>query len=242
MIIIPAIDLRDGKCVRLVQGKADQQTVFSDSPAEVARRWHDAGAQRLHVVDLDGAFEGLPKNIHLLESIRNNFDGIIEFGGGVRTSEAIETLLGLGVDRIILGTVIYESKSFVQNCINRYGNIFIAGIDANNGKVAIKGWVETTELDAVELAVSVEKMGFSEIIFTDIARDGMMAGPNLKSLKRILDAVSIPVIASGGVSSKKDLNDLIPLQRDGLLGPIIGKALYTGDLNLEEVIECWQNG
>ncbi|RJP56661.1 MAG: 1-(5-phosphoribosyl)-5-[(5-phosphoribosylamino)methylideneamino]imidazole-4-carboxamide isomerase [Candidatus Auribacter fodinae] len=241
MIIIPAIDLRDGKCVRLTQGRADKQTVFSDSPAEVAKRWQDAGAQRLHVVDLEGAFEGTPKNASAVEQIRHVFDGIIEFGGGIRTTQDIDLMIGTGVDRIILGTKVYQSHDFVKQCISIYGDMFIAGIDAKDGMVAIKGWVETTDISAVELARSMETLGIKEIIFTDIACDGMMAGPNIKSLKEVLQAVKISVIASGGISNKTDLNALAQIGNKRLTGAIIGKALYTGDINLQEVIECWQN-
>ncbi len=241
MLIIPAIDLRDGKCVRLVQGKAYEQTTFSSSPAEVALKWNKAGAKRLHVVDLDGAFCGEIKNIDHVKSIRANFDGIIEFGGGIRTDKDIDKLLSAGVDRIILGTMAYQDEEFVTHCCDKYGKIFIAGIDARGGFVAIKGWVETTDIHATTLARKMESLGIQEIIFTDIMCDGMLTGPNIESLRTILNTVSIPVIASGGISSPNDLEKLSRLEKEGLLGAIIGKALYTGDININEVIQCWQS-
>lgn len=241
MLIIPAIDLRDGKCVRLVQGKANEQTTFSTSPEEVAARWQYAGAKRLHVVDLDGAFLGEPKNLDQVKDIRAVFQGIIEFGGGVRTLLDIERLLALGIDKIILGTMACQSEQLVAEWVKKYGNIFIAGIDARGGYVAIKGWVETTPIRACSFGQKIESMGIREIIFTDIMRDGMMSGPNIDSLQAMLKSVSIPVIASGGVSSVNDIEKLIPLEKDGLKGIIIGKALYTGDININEVIQCWQN-
>lgn len=240
MLIIPAIDLREGKCVRLVQGKADKQTVFSEDPAKVAARWQDAGAKRLHVVDLDGAFAGEPQNLEQFSNIRNNFKGIIEFGGGIRTEHDIKSLLNRGADRIILGTMACQSEDFIKQSIASFGNKFIAGIDARNGFVAIKGWVETTELRAESLGKTMESLGISEIIYTDILRDGMLTGPNLESLKDMLSAVSIPIIASGGIGSVNDLEQLAPLQQDGLSGVIIGKALYTGAIDINEVIQCWQ--
>jgi len=239
-MIIPAIDLKDGKCVRLVQGKADDVTVFSNNPGEIALKWHDCGASRLHVVDLDGAFEGSPKNLDGLKCIRKHFEGIIEFGGGVRTEEDIKKLRDIGIDRIVLGTMAYQSETFVKKCLDQFGKIFIAGIDAKNGMVAIKGWIETTELKAVDLAVNMQNMGISEIIFTDIMCDGMLQGPNIDSLKKILGFVNIPVISSGGISSVDDIRRLVPLKKEGLGGVIIGKALYTGDIDLKEVIRCWQ--
>ncbi len=241
MIIIPAIDLKNGKCVRLSQGKADQQTVYSENPQEIAQQFHVAGAKRLHVVDLDGAFEGSPKNIKQVEAIRNAFEGTIEFGGGVRTVDDIKTLKSIGVDKIIIGTMAIQSEEFVQQSIDTYGDIFIAGIDANNGYVAVKGWVETTTIEATVLAKKMEQIGINEIIFTDIARDGMLTGPNIASLQKMLDAFSGTIIASGGISAPADLEKLAPLEKDGLSGAIIGKALYTGAINLDEVIQCWQN-
>ncbi|MDX9702535.1 MAG: 1-(5-phosphoribosyl)-5-[(5-phosphoribosylamino)methylideneamino]imidazole-4-carboxamide isomerase [Candidatus Auribacterota bacterium] len=241
MIIIPAIDLKNAKCVRLSQGKADQQTVYSDNPAQIAQQFYTAGAKRIHVVDLDGAFEGSPKNIKQLEQIRSAFSGVLEFGGGVRTMDNIKTLISIGVDKIIIGTMAIQSEQFVRNCIDTYGDIFIAGIDANNGFVAVKGWVETTSIEAVILAKKMKEIGISEIIFTDIARDGMLTGPNISSLTKILNGFSGSVIASGGISSPADLEKLVPLVKEGLTGAIIGKALYTGAINLNEVIKCWQN-
>jgi len=240
-MIIPAIDLKDGKCVRLVQGKAQDVTVFSDDPGETAFKWYSAGAMRLHVVDLDGAFNGSPQNLEGLRKIRERFKGIIEFGGGVRTENDIRVLLDYGVDKIVLGTMAYQSDNFVCQCLEKFGNIFIAGIDAKNGMVAIKGWVETTELKAVSLAKKMQELGIGEIIFTDIMRDGMLQGPNISSLRKILSVVDIPVISSGGISTIDDIRKLSSLKNEGLEGVIVGKALYTGDIDLGEMIKCWQN-
>lgn len=241
MVIIPAIDLKNGNCVRLSQGKADQQTVYSDNPRDIAAQFAAAGAQRLHVVDLDGAFDGSPKNIRQVEKIREAFTGTLEFGGGVRTMDDIHTLTSIGVDKIIIGTMAIRDEQFVHLSIDTYGDIFIAGIDANNGYVAVKGWVETTSVLATDLAKKMDRLGIREIIFTDIARDGMLTGPNIDSLKKMLDTFSGSIIASGGISSPSDIENLAPLEPHGLGGVIIGKALYTGAIKLDEVISCWQN-
>jgi len=240
MLIIPAIDLIDGNCVRLDQGKANHKTVYSDNPSEIANKFSDAGAKRLHVVDLDGAFKGLPSNINAFKQIRKNFNGIIEFGGGIRTFEDIEKIIEAGADRIILGTMAYKSHDFVKQCIEKFGDIFIVGIDAKNGYVAVKGWVETTQVTAADLALDMQKIGIKSIIFTDIARDGMLTGPNIESLKNMLDSVSIKIISSGGISKMSDLEKIAELKHPAIEGVIIGKALYTGAINIDEVIKCWQ--
>ncbi|MCD6460461.1 1-(5-phosphoribosyl)-5-[(5-phosphoribosylamino)methylideneamino]imidazole-4-carboxamide isomerase [bacterium] len=241
MLIIPAIDLIDGKCVRLDQGKADKKTVYSNNPSDIAENFSFAGAKRLHVVDLDGAFKGSPENIKALSAIRKNFKGIIEFGGGIRTFGDIEKILSAGADRIILGTMAYKSHDFVKECINKYGDIFIVGIDAKNGYVAVKGWVETTKIKAVDLACDMEFLGIKKIIFTDIARDGMLKGPNIESLKKMLKSVSIKIISSGGISKIDDIRKIAELKHPAVEGIIIGKALYTGAIDINEVIKCWQN-
>ena len=241
MLIIPAIDLIDGNCVRLDQGKADQKTVYSNNPSEIAKKFADAGAKRLHVVDLDGAFKGLPSNINAFSEIRKHFDGIIEFGGGIRSFEDIKKITDAGADKIILGTMAYQSHDFVKECIDKFGDIFIVGIDAKDGYVAVKGWVETTKIKAADLAVDMQKIGIKSIIFTDIARDGMLTGPNIDSLKHMLDSVSIKIISSGGISKMEDLEKIANLKHPGIEGVIIGKALYTGAIDINEVIKCWQN-
>lgn len=242
MDIIPAIDLRGGKCVRLHQGQADEQIVFAEQPEKVADKFQKAGAKRLHVVDLDGAFDGAPVNTDQFAKIRKKFDGIIEFGGGIRTEQDVEKILSLGADKIILGTMACRSEDFILSCIKKFGDIFIAGIDARDGFVAIKGWVETTDIRAEDLGVRMQTLGISEIIFTDILRDGTLVGPNIDSLRVMADSLKIPVIASGGISSIKDIEDIVKIENSGVSGIIIGKALYTGKIDLEEVINCWQKG
>lgn len=242
MYIIPAIDLRGGKCVRLHQGQADEQVVFGEQPAKMAEKFQKAGAKRLHVVDLDGAFDGVPINTDQFAKIREKFGGIIEFGGGIRTEQDVDKMLGFGADKIILGTMACQSEEFILKCIKRFGDVFIAGIDARNGFVAIKGWVETTNIKAEDLGVRMQTLGISEIIFTDILRDGTLVGPNIESLKIMADSIKIPVIASGGISCEKDVADIVKIENSGVTGIIIGKALYTGKIDLEEVIKCWQKG
>ena len=239
MIIIPAIDLKDGKCVRLLQGKKDEVTVYSDDPAEMAKKWQDLGAELLHVVDLDGAFTGEQKNFDKIKAIREAIDIPIELGGGIRDVERIEKLISLGVDRTIIGTSAAKNPEVVENACKKFPGQVIVGIDAKDGKVAIKGWVEVTELDAIEFARQMEAIGAAGIIYTDISRDGMLTGPNIEAMAKMVESVKIPVIASGGVSKLDDIKAL--MQIEGLWGVITGKALYTGALDLKEAIELVKN-
>jgi len=234
MIIIPAIDLKDGKCVRLLQGKKDEVTVYSDDPAEMARKWQDLGAELLHVVDLDGAFTGEQKNFDKIKAIREAIDIPIELGGGIRDVESIEKLISLGVDRTIIGTSAAKNPEVVEDACKKFPGQVIVGIDAKDGKVAIKGWVEVTELDAIEFARQMEAIGAAGIIYTDISRDGMLTGPNIEAMAKMTESVKIPVIASGGVSKLDDIKAL--MQINNLWGVITGKALYSGALDLKEAI------
>ncbi|MCF6147958.1 MAG: 1-(5-phosphoribosyl)-5-[(5-phosphoribosylamino)methylideneamino]imidazole-4-carboxamide isomerase [Candidatus Kuenenia sp.] len=231
MIIFPAIDLKDGKCVRLTQGKKDEETVFSDNPVDMAKSWEGQGAQYLHVVDLDGAFEGLPKNLSTVEQIVNSIKIPIEFGGGLRTAESVKTVLDLGAERVIIGTKAIDSPSWVGELCSAFPGRIAVGIDAKNGKVAVEGWTFLSEQTAIDLARAVEKSSPSAIIFTDISKDGMLQGPNIESLRELLFAVKTPVIASGGISSLKDIENLCKLPIEGM---IIGKALYTGHIKFSE--------
>jgi len=235
MLIIPAIDLKDGKCVRLLQGRADAVTVYSDRPDEVAKRWEEMGAKVIHVVDLDGAFSGTQKNIEGIKNIRRAVRVDIEVGGGIRDMERIEMLLSLGIDRVILGTVAIERPELVKEASRRFPGRIIVGIDAKDGLVAVKGWVEITNVKAKELALRMEDYGVWGIIYTDISRDGMLTGPNIEAIREIVEAVNIPVIASGGVSSLDDIKRLKEIKE--LWGVITGKALYTGAIDLKEAIE-----
>lgn len=217
--------------MRLTQGKKDEETVFSDDPLDMAKSWEDQGAQYLHVVDLDGAFEGLPGNLSIVEQIVNNIKIPIEFGGGLRTTEAVKTVLDLGAKRVIIGTKAIDSPSWVSElCITFPGRIAV-GIDAKNGKVAVQGWTTLSEQTAIDFAREMEKSSPCAIIFTDISRDGMLQGPNIQSLRELLSAVKTPVIASGGISSLTDIENLSKMPLEGM---IVGKALYTGHIRFSE--------
>jgi len=235
MIIIPAIDLKDGKCVRLLQGKEDEVTVYSDDPASMANKWVDLGARLLHLVDLDGAFSGEQKNYDKIRAIRKAIQIPIELGGGIRDISRIDKLVNIGIDRVIIGTSAASNPDMVKEASKKYPGQVIVGIDAKDGKVAVKGWVEITELDAVEFAQSVEMFGIGGIIYTDISRDGMLIGPNLDAMAKMVESVKVPVIASGGVSNIEDIKSLMKI--DNLWGVITGKALYSGALDLREAIE-----
>jgi phosphoribosylformimino-5-aminoimidazole carboxamide ribotide isomerase len=240
MQIIPAIDLKDGKCVRLRQGKFDEVTVYYEAPEEAAIRWQKEGAKVLHVVDLDGAKKGYISNLSSIKKIREVFHGAIEVGGGIRKKENIELLLNSGIDRVILGTIAVENPDFVKEVCKIFPNRIIAGIDARDGYVAVKGWVELTKIKATELAQRMKEHGVWGIIYTDISRDGMLTGPNIEATKALVDSLTIPVIASGGVSSIEDIKKLAKIQN--LWGVIVGKALYSGTIKLSEAIKlCWQN-
>jgi phosphoribosylformimino-5-aminoimidazole carboxamide ribotide isomerase len=236
MLIIPAIDLKNGKCVRLEQGKMELETVFSQDPSAIARKWESLGAKMLHLVDLDGAFAGAPQNKPAIENIVRAISIPVELGGGIRTLESIEGYLNLGVNRIILGTVVYQQKNFLSEACAKFPGRIVVGIDARNGKVAIQGWAEQTELSAVELAKKSEQEGAIAIIYTDIQRDGMLTGVNLEATRMLAQAVSIPIIASGGVATIEDIKNLLPLTREGISGVIIGRALYSGTIDLTEAL------
>jgi phosphoribosylformimino-5-aminoimidazole carboxamide ribotide isomerase len=236
MLIIPAIDLKEGKCVRLEQGLMDKATVYSDDPATMAKHWQSQGAELLHVVDLDGAFAGLPKNLGAIKSIRSAVSMSIEVGGGIRDLATINTLVSIGIDRIILGTAAIENPAFVRDACGQHPEKIIVGIDAKDGMVAIKGWAEVTKVNAVDLAKQMQEYGVIAIIYTDIRRDGMLSGPNLEATKALAEALHIPVIASGGVSSMKDIQDVLTIRYSGVTGVITGRAIYNGSLDLREAI------
>jgi phosphoribosylformimino-5-aminoimidazole carboxamide ribotide isomerase len=248
MDIFPAIDLLDGKCVRLYQGDYDRSQVFNENPADMARSWLEQGATKLHLVDLDGAKVGEPINIPAIESIVNTVKTHatqtvqIQVGGGLRNIESVSKLLNLGVDRAILGTVAVEQPELVAELCQRYPNRIIVGIDARNGKVATRGWLETSEVLATDLARQMADLGAAAIIYTDIHRDGTLSGPNLEALRELANTISIPTIASGGVSSLRDLLNLLSLESLGVTGAIVGRALYTGEVNLVEAIRAVGSG
>lgn len=234
MDIIPAVDIRDGKCVRLYQGDYGMETVFSDDPVATAMKWQSLGATRLHIVDLDGAAAGKPGNLKAITGIANTLVVPIQVGGGIRRLETIEELLKLGVDRIVLGTAAVENPNLVREACRRFCQSVAIGIDAREGRVATHGWQQETELGAVELVRSMAELGARRFIYTDISRDGTLTEPNFSAILEIIDAIRYPVIASGGISSLSHLKVLAKL---GVEGAIIGKALYTGDINLKEALE-----
>lgn len=235
MIVIPAIDLKDGECVRLVQGRADELSVVADDPVETALRWQSAGASLLHVIDLDGAFEGKPRNLPVVAEIVRALSIPVQMGGGMRSLEGLRAVLDVGVQRVILGTVAVEQPSLVRQAVQEFGERVVVGIDAQEGQVAVRGWVEGTELNAVELAERVRDDGIVEIIFTDISRDGTLWGPNLESLARMTGVPGLSVIAAGGVASLADLLAIKAIP--GVKGAIVGKALYSGHVDLSEAIQ-----
>ncbi len=241
MVILPAIDLRGGRCVRLEQGRPDKEKVYSGDPAETAREWARQGAEWLHVVDLDGAFDGEPKNLTALEAIRAAISIPIQFGGGARTTDTLKRIFGIGVDRIVLGTAALRSPDFLREACDEFGDKIVVGIDASGGKVAVKGWSDVTDTDAVEFGIEVAGLGAGLIVYTDIARDGMMSGPNTDALKTMAESIPIPVIASGGISTLSDVADISGLSRDlisgRIVGMIIGKALYEKTFTLIEALE-----
>jgi phosphoribosylformimino-5-aminoimidazole carboxamide ribotide isomerase len=237
MLIIPAIDLKDGRCVRLYQGDMDKETVYFDNPVDAARHWIDEGATFLHIVDLNGAVEGRPVHTHEIAAICKQSGLRVELGGGLRSIEAVEAALDLGVSRVVIGTAAYDNAEFLRALCEKFPRKVVVGIDARQGKVAVKGWKETTSMDAVELAKRCEQDGASRIIYTDISRDGTREGVNMNETLKIARSVEIPVIASGGVSTLDDIRRLIPLEKEGVEGVIVGKALYAGAFTFKNAIK-----
>ena len=236
MVILPAIDLKDGRCVRLRQGRADDVTVYGDDPAAQASDWRAQGGQELHVVDLDGAFAGEPKHAEVIRSIIEAFGGPVEVGGGIRTPEALAAVLEAGAARAIIGSAALDDPEFLSSSVETYGDRIAVGIDARGGFVQTKGWVETTAVKAVDLAKAVAAAGVKTIIYTDTATDGMLGGPNLAQMAAICDAApTCDITASGGVSSPRDIANLIALGRPNLRAAIVGKALYDGRTTLAEM-------
>jgi len=234
MLIIPAIDLKDGQCVRLQQGKKEAVTVYSRDPVTTALKWESYGAEVLHIVDLDGAFTGTQRNFESILQIRRQLKITIQVGGGIRDLVTVDKLLSAGIDRVILGTAAIEDPSFVVEACSKFpGRIFV-GIDAKDGMVAVRGWEEVSAIEAKELARRIETVGVSGIIYTDIARDGMLTGPNLPALQEMIKTVAIPVIASGGIATIDDVRNLLSIPN--VWGAITGKAIYSGSLDLKEAI------
>ncbi len=237
MMIIPAIDLREGKCVRLTEGRPDRETVYSNDPVAMACLWETEGARLLHVVDLDGAFAGKPKNLDIIKKIIAAVRIPVQVGGGIRDLGIVRELLESGAKRVILGTVAIINPDLVAEACAKYGEAIIVGIDAKGGKVAIEGWGVTAEKGALELAKEMKNLGVRRVIFTDVGRDGTLKGPNLPAIQEIARATGIKVIASGGVSTADDLLSLLSLEPLGVEAVIIGKALYAGTITLKEALE-----
>lgn len=242
MDVIPAIDLLEGRCVRLYQGDYAQSQVYGENPVEMAQRWQDQGAPRLHVVDLDGAKQGKPVNHKAIAAIVSALSIPVQVGGGLRDRDRIAQLLNLGVAQAIVGTIAVENPELVGQLCAEFPQKIVVGIDARNGQVATRGWLEDSALPATELAQNMAKLGAAAIIYTDIHRDGTLSGPNLEALRELADAVNIPIIASGGVSSLTDILSLLALEPKGVTGAIVGKAIYTGDLDLGEAVKAVGQG
>lgn len=240
MLLIPAIDLKNGHCVRLRQGNMDDVTVFSEDPAEMARRWADQGAQRIHVVDLDGAIKGQPVNLKVVEQIAAAVDVPVQVGGGIRDEETVQRYLNAGVAYVIIGTKAVNTPHFLRDLCLEYPRHIIVSLDAKDGRLALNGWAKLTHFDAVEAAQHCERDGVEALIYTDIGRDGMMAGFNVDSTRTMAQAVNTPVYASGGVATLDDIRRLKELEGDGVAGAVIGRALYEGGFTLADAIKIAQ--
>ena len=234
MLVIPAIDIKDGRCVRLFQGEMDKETIYFESPLAAAKHWAAEGASFIHIVDLNGAVEGRPVHTREVEAICRDTSLTVELGGGLRSVEAVEAALDLGVGRVVIGTAAYNNAELLRALCDKFPQRIVVGIDARNGKVAVKGWKETTAMDAVELAKRCAADGATRIIYTDISRDGTREGVNIGETLKLARSVRIPIIASGGVATLEDVRRLLPLEKEGVEGVVIGRALYACAFSLKE--------
>ncbi|MZQ75085.1 MAG: 1-(5-phosphoribosyl)-5-[(5-phosphoribosylamino)methylideneamino]imidazole-4-carboxamide isomerase [Peptoclostridium sp.] len=232
MMIYPAIDIKDGRCVRLKQGKFDDITVYYENPAEAAALWKGKGAKYIHIVDLDGALEGVPKNLEVIREIANGVDIPVQIGGGIRSRQTVDLLLSAGVRRVIVGTMAVKNRELLEELVKEYGDKIVVGIDAKDGKVAVEGWEEVSSIDSIELASELSTVGVKTVIYTDISKDGMMSGPNFEVYGELKEKTSLEVIASGGISSAEDIKKLAAM---GVDGAIVGKALYSGAIDFEDL-------
>ena len=235
MLLIPAIDLKDGKCVRLRQGRMEDETVFADDPLDMAQRWVDAGARRLHLVDLNGAFAGQPVNTQVIHRIADAFPDVpIQVGGGIRDEDTVQLYLDAGVQYVIIGTKAVSAPHFINDLCLEFPGHIIVGLDAKDGKVAIDGWSKLSHHDVIDMAQHFERDGVEAIIYTDISRDGMMQGVNVEATVKLASEITTPVIASGGISTMDDIKTLRAVSEEGIMGAIIGRALYEGSIDLAE--------
>ena len=242
MLLIPAIDLKNGSCVRLLQGESDKETVYSNDPAAMAVKFEEAGAKRLHLVDLDGAFQGEGANISSIRSILKNVSIPVQIGGGLRTEEDIDSIMDLGASAVIVGTMAVKHPDVLEKLLKKYTDEqIILGIDARNRKVSIEGWKESTEIQDVKFALRWKNSGIKRVVFTDISRDGMLSGPNLAALREMAEHTGLKIVASGGISSMDDLEQLKTLEPNGVDQAISGKAIYEGKIDLKRVFKCLQS-
>ena len=238
MRIYPAIDIKDGNCVRLLQGRFSDVTIYGNDPAEVAKRWEAEGGEYIHVVDLDGALKGRGVNSEVIKKICSTVNVPVQTGGGIRTMEDVEYMLQCGIERVIIGTSAVRDKEFVKRAVEKYGKKIVIGIDAKDSMVAIEGWEEVSTFKAVDFAKEMENIGVSTIVYTDIATDGTLKGPNIEAMKEMVENTNLDVIASGGVGNADHIKALVPT---GVEGAIVGRALYTGDVDLKEIIKYGKN-
>ena len=238
MIIFPAIDIKDGRCVRLTQGKFDQVSIYNDNPAEVARLWESMGAQYIHLVDLDGAKDGSPASRDMVKSVIDAVDIPVQVGGGIRSLERADQLIALGARRIILGTAAVNDRELTQAVAERYPGRTAVSVDAVNGMAAVNGWAKVSDTDVLDICAFMQEIGINTLIYTDILMDGMLKGPNFGEYERLMRETSLDIIASGGVTTKKDITRLAQM---GIYGAIVGKALYDEKIDLKEAIRCSRN-
>lgn len=236
MQLLPAIDIREGQCVRLYQGKMEEVTVYSEDPVEVAAIWEKDGAPMIHVVDLDAAFSGAPQNLEVIERIIKTISIPIQVGGGIRSLEVIDNMINIGVKRAVLGTVAISDQELVMEAVEKYGEGIVVGIDSKDGYVAVEGWEATTPKTSLELALEMEELGVPRIIYTDTKRDGTLEGPNIEATKEIAEKTSLKIIASGGISSLEDIEKVMTLEKYGVEAVIIGKALYAEKISYKEAL------
>ena len=237
MQVIPAIDLKDGKCVRLFKGEEGTETVFSENPGDIALKWEESGAMWIHVVDLDGAFSGEPRNMDVVRDITSRVSCDVQVGGGIRNIETVRKYFALGVKRVILGTAAFSDEEFLRQACGEFPGSIAVGIDTKKGKIAVKGWKEVIEADTKEVLRKLEDAGVSVILNTNVDRDGTMEGINVEAARDFIGSSPLPVIASGGIATSADLDKLKPLEEIGLYGVILGKSIYTGSIDLKDAIE-----